>query len=156
VSQADLVRFVNAQADVYSHVIEELTEGYTRTHWMWFVFPQLTNLGHSSMAQRYAIRDLAEASRYLADPILGSRLRLSQQQSWTTSRATSSHGSCGTTMKADDVMDTLKMASVYRLLKALDEPELSPRELATRFTDTENHLVSEAYGPPAPDDSLMP
>ena len=59
-------------------------------------------------------------------------------------------------MKADDVMDTLKMASVYRLLKALDEPELSPRELATRFTDTENYFVSEAYGPPAPDDSLMP
>ena len=74
-TEADLARFVNAQAQVYSRVIEELTEGCKRTHWMWFIFPQLAGLGHSAMAQRYGIRDLDQARRYLADPVLGSRLR---------------------------------------------------------------------------------
>ncbi len=71
----DLVRFVNAQASIHKQVIDELTEGRKRTHWMWFIFPQLAGLGHSPMAQRYAIQDLNQAKRYLADPILGSRLR---------------------------------------------------------------------------------
>jgi uncharacterized protein (DUF1810 family) len=74
-TEADLIRFVNAQAQVYSQVIEELTDGCKRTHWMWFIFPQLAGLGHSAMAQRYAIHDLDQAKRYLADPILGTRLR---------------------------------------------------------------------------------
>ena len=65
----------NAQAEVYGHVIQELSDGRKRSHWIWFIFPQLAGLGHSAMAQRYAIRDLDQASRYLADPILGSRLR---------------------------------------------------------------------------------
>jgi uncharacterized protein (DUF1810 family) len=75
VTEADLLRFVNAQESVYSQVLEELTAGRKRTHWMWFIFPQLRGLGHSAKAQRYAIRDLDQATRYLADPILGSRLR---------------------------------------------------------------------------------
>jgi uncharacterized protein (DUF1810 family) len=62
-------------SDVYEEVTKELTEGRKQTHWMWFVFPQLEGLGHSSMAQRYAIRDLDQARRYLAHPLLGSRLR---------------------------------------------------------------------------------
>ncbi|MGA8935491.1 MAG: DUF1810 domain-containing protein [Pseudolabrys sp.] len=74
-TEADLVRFVDAQAQVYRQVVDELTDGCKRTHWMWFIFPQLTGLGHSVMAQRYAIHDLDQARRYLADPILGSRLR---------------------------------------------------------------------------------
>jgi uncharacterized protein (DUF1810 family) len=75
VTEADLLPFVNAQAPVYSQVIEELTAGCKQTHWLWFIFPQVKGLGHSAMAQRYAIRDLDQATRYLADPILGSRLR---------------------------------------------------------------------------------
>jgi uncharacterized protein (DUF1810 family) len=74
VTDPDLVHFVDAQAQVYGRVIEELTDGRKRTHWMWFIFPQLTGLGHSALAQRYAIRDLEQARRYLADPMLGSRL----------------------------------------------------------------------------------
>ena len=74
-TDADLIRFVNAQTDVYGKVIEELTDGCKRTHWMWFIFPQLAGLGHSPLTQRYAIRDLDQARRYLADPMLGSRLR---------------------------------------------------------------------------------
>jgi len=75
VTDADLMRFVNAQAPVHSQVIEELIEGCKRTHWMWFVFPQIAGLGHSAMAERYAIADLDQARRYLADRILGGRLR---------------------------------------------------------------------------------
>jgi uncharacterized protein (DUF1810 family) len=75
VTEADLIHFVNAQAQVYRQVIEELTVGRKRTHWMWFIFPQLSSLGHSTMAQRYAIRDIDQAKRYLADPTLGNRLR---------------------------------------------------------------------------------
>jgi uncharacterized protein (DUF1810 family) len=75
VTESDLVRFVNAQSDVYNQVTDELTKGRKQTHWMWFVFPQLAGLGHSSMARRYAIGDLDQAKRYLAHPLLGSRLR---------------------------------------------------------------------------------
>ncbi|MGA7308129.1 MAG: DUF1810 domain-containing protein [Pseudolabrys sp.] len=74
-TEADLARFVDAQAQVYRQVVDEVIDGRKRTHWMWFIFPQLTGLGHSVTAQRYAIRDLDQARRYLADPILGSRLR---------------------------------------------------------------------------------
>ena len=73
-TDSDLVRFVNAQASVYEQVVDELSEGRKRTHWMWFIFPQVAGLGRSPTAQHYAIRDLDQAKRYLADPILGSRL----------------------------------------------------------------------------------
>src|SRR6516225_3861816 len=74
-TEPDLIPFVNAQAQVYSRVVEELTDGRKRTHWIWFIFPQLAGLGHSATAQRYAIRDLEQAGRYLADLLLGGRLR---------------------------------------------------------------------------------
>jgi uncharacterized protein (DUF1810 family) len=50
VTDADLIHFVNAQAHIYRQVVEELTDGHKRTHWMWFIFPQLSGLGHSAMA----------------------------------------------------------------------------------------------------------
>ena len=74
-TEADLIHFVSVQAQAYRRVVEELTDGRKRTHWMWFIFPQLSGLGHSPMAQRYAIRNTDQARRYLADPILGNRLR---------------------------------------------------------------------------------
>ena len=72
---SDLVRFREAQDPVMHQVTEELVAGRKRTHWMWFVFPQLAGLGNSLMSQRYAIKNVEEARRYLADPVLGSRLR---------------------------------------------------------------------------------
>ncbi len=87
-TDCDLVRFLDAQSDVYEGVTDELTKGRKRTHWMWFIFPQLLGLGHSSMAQRYAIRDLDQAKRYLAHPTLGSRLR-HDVQLMTSHRGTS-------------------------------------------------------------------
>jgi len=71
----NLERFVQAQAPVYATVLKELRAGHKRTHWMWFIFPQLKGLGHSEMAQRYAIRSGDEAAAYLAHPVLGARLR---------------------------------------------------------------------------------
>ena len=74
-SDADLDRFVDAQAKVHGQVEKELTDGHKRTHWMWFIFPQLLGLGLSPMAERFAIRNIDEARRYLRHPVLGNRLR---------------------------------------------------------------------------------
>ena len=70
----DLERFVTAQAPVFATVLNELKAGRKRSHWMWFVFPQLRGLGQSAMATRYGIGSLAEAQAYLAHPLLGPRL----------------------------------------------------------------------------------
>ncbi|MFO0901225.1 MAG: DUF1810 domain-containing protein [Pirellulales bacterium] len=71
---AGLERFVAAQTGVYAAALAEICAGRKQTHWMWFVFPQLAGLGSSATAQKYAIRDLAEAQAYLQHPLLGARL----------------------------------------------------------------------------------
>jgi len=70
----DLERFVAAQAPVWAQVRAELAGGRKRSHWMWFVFPQLRGLGRSAIAERYGIASRAEAAAYLAHPLLGARL----------------------------------------------------------------------------------
>jgi uncharacterized protein (DUF1810 family) len=70
----DFHRFIEAQNGIYKQALAELEAGRKRSHWMWFIFPQIAGLGTSSMAEKYAIRSAEEASAYLADPILGSRL----------------------------------------------------------------------------------
>ncbi|MDP3339735.1 DUF1810 domain-containing protein [Frigidibacter sp.] len=69
-----LHRFHTAQEDTYATALAELQAGQKRSHWMWFVFPQLASLGRSGTAKFYGIADLAEAQAYLADPVLGPRL----------------------------------------------------------------------------------
>ena len=71
----DLARFVRAQAGIYEQTLAEIRSGRKRSHWMWFIFPQFAGLGHSPMAQRYAIGSIAEARAYLADAVLGTRYR---------------------------------------------------------------------------------
>jgi uncharacterized protein (DUF1810 family) len=71
----NLERFVSAQAPVFEAVLSELAGGRKRSHWMWFVFPQLRGLGTSGMAQLYGIASIGEARAYLAHPLLGPRLR---------------------------------------------------------------------------------
>jgi uncharacterized protein (DUF1810 family) len=71
----DLDRFVNAQALVYAGVLAELRRGRKQSHWMWFIFPQFAGLGHSAMAQRFAVRSREEAVAYLGHCVLGPRLR---------------------------------------------------------------------------------
>jgi uncharacterized protein (DUF1810 family) len=74
-SESDLERFVEAQDAVYEAVRRELRAGRKATHWMWFVFPQLRGLGHSTTASYYGIGSAAEARAYLEHPVLGPRLR---------------------------------------------------------------------------------
>ncbi len=70
----DLGRFVRAQESAYAQALSEIRGGQKRTHWMWYIFPQLDGLGFSATAQRYAIKGLEEAKAYLEHPILGPRL----------------------------------------------------------------------------------
>lgn len=71
---AGLDRFIEAQDTIYPRALAELRAGAKRSHWMWFIFPQIAGLGQSEIARRYAIVDLAEAHEYLAHPVLGPRL----------------------------------------------------------------------------------
>lgn len=73
----ELDRFVRAQAVNYSQALAEIRAGAKRSHWMWYVFPQIAGLGHSDMARRYAIRSGDEARAYLAHEILGPRYHAS-------------------------------------------------------------------------------
>ena len=79
----NLKRFVNAQAAVFEQACSELRAGRKRSHWMWFVFPQIAGLGRSETARTFAIASMEEARAYLAHPVLGPRLR---DQSIPTSR----------------------------------------------------------------------
>lgn len=69
-----LDRFHAAQEEAYSSALNELRAGWKQGHWIWFIFPQLDGLGHSSTASFYAIQNLAEAAAFLSDPVLGPRL----------------------------------------------------------------------------------
>jgi uncharacterized protein (DUF1810 family) len=71
----DLQRFADAQSGVSDQVQQELRQGCKRGHWMWFVFPQFKGLGHSRLAQKFAISSIGEAQAYLNHPVLGPRLR---------------------------------------------------------------------------------
>lgn len=71
----ELQRFVLAQNPVYEDVLAELRAGHKRSHWMWFIFPQIKGLGHSDLARKFAIASLEEARAYIKHPVLGARLR---------------------------------------------------------------------------------
>jgi uncharacterized protein (DUF1810 family) len=84
----NLERFVTAQEPVIAQVYQEMRAGRKQSHWMWFIFPQLAGLGHSAMAQRYAIASLAEAQAFLKHPVLGPRLvELTEQVNRITGRS---------------------------------------------------------------------
>ena len=70
----NLLRFLEAQQNIYPQVVKELQSGKKATHWMWFIFPQIEGLGHSSTAKYYSIKTIGEATEYLMHPILGKRL----------------------------------------------------------------------------------
>ena len=111
-----LDRFVTAQSGgVFERALAELEAGAKRSHWMWFVFPQIAGLGRSETARRYAIRDLAEARAYLAHPLLGSRLI-------EATEAMLAHAGA---RRADAVLgsiDALKLASSMTLFEAAADP----------------------------------
>ena len=110
----DLTRFIEAQESVYAAALAELARGRKATHWMWFVFPQIAGLGHSAMAQRYAIRSHEEARAYLAHPVLGPRLLEA------TRTVTAAPGSAEAIMGGTDAV---KLRSSLTLFAAVaDEP----------------------------------
>ncbi len=71
----DLQRFISAQDGIYTEALAEIRRGRKRTHWMWFIFPQMAGLGSSEIAKHYAIGSIDEAKAYLTDTTLGSRMR---------------------------------------------------------------------------------
>ena len=114
-------RFIAAQDPVYPTVLEELRAGGKRTHWMWFIFPQLAALGRSPTAKHFGLADLGAARAYLADPVLGPRLRESTATLLAAARATgrSAHEILGSP-------DDTKLRSCLTLFEAAAGPEDKP------------------------------
>ncbi|MGN6375317.1 MAG: DUF1810 domain-containing protein [Sphingomonas sp.] len=108
---SDLDRFVAAQQGVYPQALAELRAGAKRSHWMWFVFPQIAGLGHSDMARRYAIRDRVEAAAYLAHPVLAPRLI-------EAAEAVASHAGRRSAAEIMGGIDAVKLRSSMTLFEA--------------------------------------
>ena len=124
----DLERFITAQAPVLETVLTELRAGGKRSHWMWFVFPQLAGLGRSSMARFYGISGIDEARAYLAHPLLGSRLDLCARIV-LASRSSSLHAIFGSP-------DDLKFRSCMTLFSlAADDPDNPFRQALDRWCE---------------------
>jgi uncharacterized protein (DUF1810 family) len=128
----DLARFVSAQEGVYPQAVAEVRRGAKRSHWMWFIFPQLAGLGRSEMAQRYAISGLEEARAYLAHPVLGPRYReiVAALQDLTDTDAVTVFGSVDA-QKLCSSLTLFVMASGEALLAAALTRWCSQADLAT-------------------------
>lgn len=114
----NLQRFVTAQDTVYDTVISELKAGRKRSHWMWFIFPQIAGLGRSPMAIKYSISSMAEAEAYLLHPVLGGRLQECAQLLLQIEDRTSSEIFGG--------IDAIKLRSCMTLFATLsDDPAFS-------------------------------
>ncbi|WP_294260176.1 DUF1810 domain-containing protein [uncultured Sphingomonas sp.] len=121
----DLERFVTAQAGVYPAALAELRAGEKRSHWMWFVFPQIAGLGRSAIAAAYAIGSLEEARAYLAHPVLGQRY-LECVKALLTHRGRSAEAIMGT-------VDAMKLRSSLTLFAAAGGGALVEEALRTFF-----------------------
>lgn len=117
-----LARFVAAQSGVYDLALAELRAGQKRTHWMWFVLPQLRGLGHSLMADRYGLEGIGEARAYLAHPLLGERLR-------DCVAALLTHADTRSAAEVMGVVDAIKLHSSLTLFEAAGGGELFARAL---------------------------
>ena len=121
----DLKRFLDAQESTYSDALAELQAGMKRTHWMWFIFPQVAGLGNSPMAVRYAINSRKEAQDYLGHPLLGSRLRECAEALLSVQGKT-----------ANEIMgfpDDLKLKSSMTLFAALSNADPMFRQVLERY-----------------------
>jgi uncharacterized protein (DUF1810 family) len=123
----DLERFVVAQAPHVEAVRQELAAGRKRTHWMWFVFPQLRGLGHSQMAWHFGLQSAAEARDYLAHPVLGPRLRECVELVLAVPGG-SAHAIFG-------APDDLKLRSCLTLFREIDDAEGVFGRALDRFFD---------------------
>ena len=121
-NNSDLNRFVEAQDGVYPVALQELQQGRKRSHWMWYIFPQLKQLGHSYNAKYFGISGIAEATAYLQHPILGQRLREVSETilSLSCSNATDIFGR----------IDAMKLRSSMTLFDVV-----SPKDIFARVLD---------------------
>lgn len=110
-SDADLSRFITAQAAIYDQALAELRRGRKESHWMWFIFPQLAGLGRSETARFYGVHSLDEAKRYLAHPLLGTRLRACTAAMMAQAESLSAEAILGS-------VDALKLCSSMTLFEA--------------------------------------
>ncbi|WP_233236479.1 DUF1810 domain-containing protein [Bordetella sp. LUAb4] len=132
----NLQRFVDAQAPVIDQVLEELREGRKRSHWMWYVFPQLRGLGHSAMAQAYGITGLDEARAYLSHPVLGPRLR----ECTTLVAAVQERGIHAIFGSPDD----MKFRSCMTLFSHADPDDLAFQECLRKYFGGQVDALTEA------------
>jgi len=119
-----LERFVDAQDGVYERALEEVRAGCKRTHWMWFVFPQLRGLGCSAQSLRFGIDGLDEARRYLAHPLLGPRLE-------EATRCVLAHG--GPPARIFGALDGMKFVSSMTLFAQASPPGSVFHQALARF-----------------------
>lgn len=133
---ADLERFVQAQGGgVHEQALAELRAGRKRSHWMWFVFPQLAGLGRSATAARYALAGADEARAFAAHPVLGPRLRTCCQ-ALLDSGATDPVGALGP-------VDAVKLRSSMTLFAHVDPGEPVYRQVLERFYGGEPDPLTE-------------
>ena len=125
----DLSRFVRAQEGVYERALAEIRGGRKRTHWMWYIFPQLDGLAFSSTSEFYAIKSLAEARAYLDHPILGPRL-LECAEAVLVVAGRSAREIFGSP-------DDLKLRSCATLFAAVSPPDSAFERLLQKFFDGE-------------------
>lgn len=123
---SDLSRFVEAQADSFPTALAELRVGRKRSHWMWFIFPQIAGLGRSPTARYYAIRDAGEARAYLAHPILGPRL---------LEAVRTANAAPGSAEAVFGGIDAIKLRSSLTLFAAVADDPAPFREGLDRFFD---------------------
>lgn len=125
----DLQIFIQAQENIYSQALAELTNGRKESHWMWFIFPQLAGLGTSDMARKYAIPDLASAKQYLAHERLGARLRQCSQAILSVN-GRSAHEILGSP-------DDMKLKSSMTLFELADGPDSVFSAVLTKYFDNQ-------------------
>ena len=124
-NSGDLERFVRAQEHDYAQALTEIKAGRKRSHWMWYIFPQIEGLGFSPMSQRFAIRSRAEAAAYLAHPVLGPRL-LNCVESLLVLEGRTVEEIFGS-------VDTMKLRSCSTLFAAVSPPDSIFHQLLTKY-----------------------
>lgn len=137
---ARLQRFIDAQDATFGTALAELTNGAKRSHWMWFIFPQIAGLGRSGTAQFYAIADLGEAKAYLAHPVLGARLAQCTDAVLAWAGKRSARAVFGT-------VDTLKFASSMTLFEAAGGGRRFARALDSFFDGRRDPLTLDLLDP---------
>lgn len=132
-----LSRFEQAQRKSYERALDEVRAGEKRTHWMWYVFPQIAGLGQSAMSQEFAIRSLDEARSYLAHPVLGARLREISGALLDLEAGRSAKQIFGTT-------DAMKLRSSMTLFVRADPQELVFQQVLDRYFDGATDRTTDA------------